>query len=40
MSYTAPVKEMLFVMQDIADIDKVASIPGFEDYGYTRLRLC
>ena len=34
MSYTAPVKEMLFVMQDIADIDKVASIPGFEDYGY------
>ncbi len=34
MSYTAPVKEMLFVMQDIADIEKVASIPGFEDYGY------
>jgi len=34
MSYSAPVKEMLFVMQDIADIDKVASIPGFEDYGY------
>ena len=34
MTYAAPVKEMLFVIQDLAGIDKIASIPGFEDYGY------
>jgi alkylation response protein AidB-like acyl-CoA dehydrogenase len=34
MTYAAPVKDMLFVMQDLAGIDKIASIPGFEDYGY------
>ena len=34
MSYSAPLKEMLFVLQDVAGVDEVASIPGFEDYGY------
>jgi alkylation response protein AidB-like acyl-CoA dehydrogenase len=34
MTYAAPVKDMLFVIKEIAGIDKVASIPGFEDYGY------
>ncbi|MFX1734549.1 acyl-CoA dehydrogenase [Paraburkholderia sp. A1RI_3L] len=31
MSYTAPVKDMLFVMNELAGIDQVASLPGFED---------
>jgi alkylation response protein AidB-like acyl-CoA dehydrogenase len=31
MSYTAPLKDMLFVMRDLADITKVATLPGFED---------
>ncbi|SAL72206.1 acyl-CoA dehydrogenase [Caballeronia telluris] len=31
MSYTAPLKEMLFVMRDLADMTKVATLPGFED---------
>ncbi|MEY4481564.1 MAG: hypothetical protein RIQ84_726 [Pseudomonadota bacterium] len=34
MAYVAPVKEMLFVLQDIAGVDKIAEIPCFEDYGY------
>ncbi|MFM8461752.1 MAG: acyl-CoA dehydrogenase family protein, partial [Polynucleobacter victoriensis] len=34
MSYSAPLKEMLFVLQDVAGVDEVASIPGFEDFGY------
>ncbi len=34
MSYAAPVKDMLFVIKEIAGIDKIAQIPGFEDYGY------
>src|ERR1039458_6265286 len=34
MSYAAPVKDMLFVMKEIAGIDKIALIPGFEDFGY------
>ena len=25
---------MLFVLQDVAGVDEVAGIPGFEDYGY------
>src|SRR5574343_933170 len=33
MSYTAPVKDMLFNMQYLADIEQVAQIPGFEDAG-------
>jgi alkylation response protein AidB-like acyl-CoA dehydrogenase len=34
MSYRAPVKEMLFVMKELAGIDAVASLPGHEDAGY------
>ncbi|QCP50546.1 acyl-CoA dehydrogenase [Trinickia violacea] len=31
MSYTAPIKDMLFVMKDLAGLDDVAALPGFED---------
>ena len=31
MSYTAPVKDMLFVMKELADIESIAALPGFED---------
>ncbi len=31
MSYTAPVKDMLFVMRDLAGLDEIAALPGFED---------
>ena len=34
MSYRAPVKDMLFAMKELADIDAVAQLPGFEDAGY------
>ena len=34
MSYRAPVKDMLFVMKELAGIDAVAHLPGFEDAGY------
>ncbi|WP_414444233.1 acyl-CoA dehydrogenase [Burkholderia sp. 22PA0106] len=34
MSYIAPVKDMLFVMKELADIDDVAKLPGFEDAGF------
>ena len=34
MSYRAPVKDMLFVMKELADIDGVARLPGFEEAGY------
>ena len=33
MSYRAPVKDMLFVMKALANIDAVAALPGFEDAG-------
>jgi len=33
MSYRAPVKDMLFVMKELADIDGVARLPGFEEAG-------
>jgi alkylation response protein AidB-like acyl-CoA dehydrogenase len=33
MSYIAPVKDMLFNMQHLAQIDQIAQIPGFEDAG-------
>ena len=33
MSYTAPVKDMLFGMKDLAGLDEVAQLPGFEDAG-------
>jgi alkylation response protein AidB-like acyl-CoA dehydrogenase len=34
MSYTAPVKDMLFNLKHLADIDQVAQMPGFEDAGF------
>jgi N utilization substance protein A len=33
MSYTAPLKDMLFNMEHIAGLDAVAQMPGFEDAG-------
>jgi len=33
MSYTAPVKDMLFGIEHLARIDQIAQIPGFEDAG-------
>jgi alkylation response protein AidB-like acyl-CoA dehydrogenase len=34
MTYRAPVKDMLFAMKELANIDAVAQMPGFEDAGY------
>jgi alkylation response protein AidB-like acyl-CoA dehydrogenase len=34
MSYKAPLKDMLFDIKHLADIDAVAQIPGFEDAGF------
>ncbi|CAD6550271.1 acyl-CoA dehydrogenase [Paraburkholderia metrosideri] len=31
MSYTAPIKDMLFVMKELAGLDNIATLPGFED---------
>ncbi|GKS90715.1 acyl-CoA dehydrogenase [Acidovorax sp. SUPP2539] len=33
MSYTAPVKDMLFAIEHLANIEQVAQLPGFEDAG-------
>ncbi|MDD5030174.1 MAG: acyl-CoA dehydrogenase [Rhodoferax sp.] len=33
MSYTAPVKDMLFNIEHLARIDQIALLPGMEDYG-------
>jgi hypothetical protein len=33
MTYRAPVKDMLFVMQELAGIDDIAAMPGYEDAG-------
>ena len=32
MSYHAPLKDMLFAMQELAGLSKVSALPGFEDY--------
>ena len=34
MTYRAPLKDMLFDIKELADIDAVAALPGFEDAGY------
>ncbi|MEN9437360.1 MAG: hypothetical protein RIR09_2015 [Pseudomonadota bacterium] len=34
MSYVAPVKDMLFNIQHLAQIEKIAQLPGFEDAGF------
>jgi hypothetical protein len=31
MSYTAPIKDMLFVMKELACLEDIATLPGFED---------
>ena len=33
MSYTAPVKDMLFNIEHLARIEQIAQMPGFEDAG-------
>ena len=33
MSYRAPIKDMLFAMTELAHLDAVAQLPGFEDAG-------
>ena len=33
MSYQAPVKDMLFCMSELAGLEQVATLPGFEDAG-------
>ncbi|WDD93393.1 acyl-CoA dehydrogenase [Burkholderia sp. FERM BP-3421] len=38
MSYHAPVKDMLFVMKELAGLDAVARLPGFEDAGFETAR--
>jgi alkylation response protein AidB-like acyl-CoA dehydrogenase len=34
MSYKAPLKDMLFNIRHLADIEQIARIPGFEDAGF------
>jgi 3-(methylthio)propanoyl-CoA dehydrogenase len=34
MTYRAPVRDMLFVMKELAGIDAVAALPGHEEAGY------
>ncbi|HEY3599533.1 MAG TPA: acyl-CoA dehydrogenase [Paraburkholderia sp.] len=38
MSYTAPIKDMLFVMKELAGLDAIAALPGFEDAGLETAR--
>ena len=38
MSYLAPVKDMLFCMQELAGLEHVAALPGFEDAGLETAR--
>ena len=33
MTYQAPLKDMLFVMEHLAGLDGIAALPGFEDHG-------
>ncbi len=33
MTYRAPIKDMLFCMTELAGLDEVARLPGFEDFG-------
>jgi hypothetical protein len=38
VSYVAPVKDMLFCMQELAGLERVAALPGFEDAGLDTAR--
>lgn len=31
MSYSAPMKDMMFVLRELADLENIATLPGFED---------
>ena len=31
MSYSAPIKDMMFVLREPADLENIAALPGFED---------
>ena len=33
MSYTAPVKDMLFVMNDLAGLNQVLDLPAYQEAG-------
>ncbi|MEM5435263.1 acyl-CoA dehydrogenase [Paraburkholderia diazotrophica] len=33
MSYTAPIKDMMFVIRELAGLDDIAELPGFEEAG-------
>jgi alkylation response protein AidB-like acyl-CoA dehydrogenase len=34
MSYTAPIRDMLFVMKELAGLEEIATLPGFEDANF------
>ena len=34
MTYRAPIKDMLFCMKELAGLDEIAKLPGFEDAGF------
>lgn len=34
MTYSAPVRNMLFAIKELADIDAIARLPGFEEAGF------
>ena len=38
MSYTAPLKDMLFDLRHLAGIDEIAKMPGFEEAGFDTAR--
>ena len=38
MTYRAPVADMLFCMRELADLEAVAKLPGFEDAGLETAR--
>ncbi len=39
MSYVAPVKDMLFNLKHLANLEQIASLPGFEDAGLDTARV-
>lgn len=39
LTYTAPLKDMLFNIEHLARIDQVAAMPGFEDAGLDTARI-
>ena len=39
MSYVAPLKDMLFVMNELADLAAINALPGCEAVSYTHLTL-